>query len=470
LTQPQRPRRHYICIFIYTFLLGTALALTFPAAVLAVVDFQCNLAPNPAFENLSSGMPANWALAVFSGSGSASLSTYPSPVQSGNYAVKVTTTSAGDVEWRTPEPGTISVLGSTSYTLAARLKAGASNQQAGFRVIQWTLAGAFVADTWLSNSATTADWQTLESSFTTAATTRRISIRLMHHISAGTFIWDDIRLWKTVAGERCFDARHFVAQTSPGERHCWPATANSKICIDWYKAANGELVQNSSQGGASYWNHTGDGSPAAARWIAPLKDHGATGQWTCFADVGEDCGIADGTNVGSSPASMPLEASLPVLSTTLSPSSRTSGGVLLQDWQEFDLRGIDPVTGAQFHSGHSFTHRIWGFFLSSIDLQGTLGTKSNVAVFEHESNVDVDPTGFNGGQRLERYYFLPGVGMVRATGRQDSICNPNPTPANCAGNNYDIDYGGDAYFTTRESGDFRYEVNIPWQLNNWWND
>lgn len=431
----------------------------------------CNIAPNPAFENLVGGLPSQWALLkTGSASGTASLSTYPDPVQSGSFSTKITVTTPGDLQWTSvPETSSIPVQGNTSYTISARLKVDSSGHSAGLRVIDWG-SGSFKQDHFLATGAATTEWQTLESTFTTHPNATHVSIRLVHHLTSGTFYWDDVRLWKTVAGERCFDARHFVTQTTPGERWCHPIGVSQSICLDGSRNVAGEFVRDSSHGGRDYVSHTGDGiSGTLGIGVVRNLDPGPGGQWRCFAEVGESCPTGSGNNVEFPPVYAPLMSSLPVVALA-DPTIRNPGAKALSDWEPIDVRELNPITGLQVGSAiGTIWNRAWGYIVPSVNFGAgsNLGTRQNVAVFEYEG-IGEDPTGYGGGARLERYYYVVGVGMARAEGWQNDDCVDTPTPSNCDGT-YANNVNGVAVFGTRVPLDFQSSVNGPaLVLNNWW--
>jgi len=45
----------------------------------------------------------------------------------------------------------------------------------------------------------------------------------------------------------------------------------------------------------------------------------------------------------------------------------------------------------------------------------------------------IPSSGFSGGARLERYYYVRGLGMLYAEGRDNTNCRSSQTPANCQG-------------------------------------
>lgn len=238
-------------------------------------------------------------------------------------------------------------------------------------------------------------------------------------------------------------------------------------------------MQSTSNGILDYWSHAGSGS-GSERWIAPLKDHPGSGVWRCWADPGDDCGSGDGDNVHHPVSQVPVEASLPVLTLTSAVDSChlaandvdlchvTSGAVLLKDWEEMDVRYFDPNSGTTVFNNEKVWHRVWGAILSSSDLGGEIGVQQNVAVFEYEAAF-VSPDGFSGGTRLERYFFVPGIGLARSQGRKDTACVASPSPGQCTGN-YDAWEGTDAKFNDIRYADFRFDLALPYVVTtSWWN-
>ncbi len=189
--------------------------------------------------------------------------------------MRVSVRLSGDINWSTsPESTSIRVDPQVPYAFSARLKTGATNQRAALRVIEWNQSGGVVTGYVLTQSAPTAEWQTLEGTFTPQAATKYVSLRLYHNYTLGEFIWDDIRSWKVVPGLRCFDARHYLTQTTAGKRYCFGDT-----CVDGYRDVAGEFVQGYSNSILDYWSHTGTGALGTEQWLSPLKDHGGAGVW-----------------------------------------------------------------------------------------------------------------------------------------------------------------------------------------------
>jgi hypothetical protein len=152
-----------------------------------------NLAPNPSFELGGSTSLTGWPLLVSSGSGSATVS---ASARSGGRAAQVIVSVPGDVNlFTSPEGKAIAVTPSTAYTYSAYVLSS-GGALAGLRLIEWNDAGQAIRDNFLANGGGTGSWQKLTGVLTTTNSTRFVSLRLVHHISAGTFKWDDIAFTK----------------------------------------------------------------------------------------------------------------------------------------------------------------------------------------------------------------------------------------------------------------------------------
>lgn len=420
----------------------------------------CNLVPNSSFEQGSGASFDDWAYKQWTGSGSLQGSSYPGDLQSGSRAAVVNVSQPGAVVLRTvPESSAMAVSANTSYTASARLLSS-NGAMAGLWVVEYN-NGMVVLGTFLGNGGGSGDWETLESTFTTQPTTTHIGLRLVHHISAGQFVWDDVAIWQTVNGQRCVDVRHYVFQTTPGFKLC-NGNVYSSICIDGHQHPNSEFYSEYSNGIRDIYAHNGDGSPPI--WVGIHKNLDAA-NWRCFADQGDQCGNSDGTNAEYPPGSMPLNGMLPVLNTTPSNTGVTPGAQAVFSWQRGDVRIMDWFDGAQGGVIGPIWRRAWWYVLEQFDFGGDVGLQSNVLVAEFEA-TGVNPLGFTGGERLERYFFVPGFGRLKQSGREDTDCRLNHDALSCEGT-YDLLTGFNT-FNINRSGDFSFTMDVPWNDPGWW--
>ncbi len=424
---------------------------------------NCNLAPNSAFEQGSTTID-NWSFAQLSGSATFSVSAYPSAVQSGSRAASVTVTTPGDIFLATAEPGTIQAVPSTAYRLSVRVKSTAG-KVAGIRVIEWNGA-TITADRFLAYNTGTGDWETVEAAFTTTSTTSTLSVRLMHHINSGTFVWDDVMLARDCSGQRCVDARHYVTQTKPGFKMCLDAAGT--FCLDGLKTPNKEYLEGQTNDVRNYTSHT-----LASRAGIGVQKNLDSGQWRCFANPGEACGAArtsPGQNSQFPPSVLSLSTSLPVLSGSPATDRITTGAAKLHDWQLFDVRTYDPSTGLSGGLIGNIFHRTYAYVLSSYNFGGTLGTQSNVLVLEGESIGNLCLEGYVGGTRLERYMMVRGFGVVYAEGREDNDCISSPSPTTCDGVYSTLNPNPTASFVYKVNGDLSIPNDAPIAFNaiDWW--
>lgn len=252
----------------------------------------CNLAPNSAFEGGSATGFTNWALGVTSGIASFTVVDYLSgatvgnTIQSGSRSVRVNVQTPGDIYLTTTPWDLIPVNPNTTYIFTARLLSP-SKAQARLQVIERTSTNGLAANRLSSGSdANIATWQTLEYQFKTTANTRYVSLRLSHSLASGTFYWDDVALWAHVAGQRCIDARHYQAQTTATSFQ-W---CSDNVCVYTWKNKAGEFVVGNNLGSRSAYSHAGTTADA----IGLLKNYRSTG--TCWANPGQRCGPASGSN------------------------------------------------------------------------------------------------------------------------------------------------------------------------------
>lgn len=447
---PNRSFTNFVFIII-----ASVLSWVLPYRALA-----CNLVPNGSFEQGTGSTFDHWEYKQWTGSGSLSVSTYPDELQSGTRAPIVTVTQAGALVIRTvPEQYAISVMPNTSYTLSARLLSF-NGEKAGLWIVE-SSNGILVKGTFLDNGGGTGAWETLESAFTTQPSTTHMAIRLVHHITTGTFIWDDVSLWRIESNQRCVDMRHHIFQSTPGFKMC-NGTSPSSTCVDGYKDSNSEFVLEYSNGIRDFYAHTGDGSSPQRVGVHKNLD---SGNWRCFADPGELCGNGDGSNAQYPAHTTNLTAMLPVLHTIPSSTGVTPGAQLVHGWQRKDVRVLNWIDGSQGPLIGPIWNRVWSYVLADFDFGGDVGLQTNVLVTENEG-TGVDPLGFDGGERLERYFFVRGYGRIKQSGREDADCRVNQDAISCDGE-YDILTGSNT-FNIKKARDFSFSMSTPWNLVDWW--
>ncbi len=451
-----------VVLLLLVLLAGLLPSASFGPSTVMAQTTACNLAPNGAFERGGSASFDTWGLAT---TPHATLSVSTNPVQSGARALRLTVTQPGGIYVTTvPENKSIPVLPNTTYVFSIRLYS-ANGQQAGINAVETDINGLLVTQRWLAIGGGSGQWVTLEGSFTTASNTRYVALRLIHHISAGTFIWDDARFWQTTAGQRCMDARHYITQSMPGFKMCSaPNYPASGICIDGWRDQYNEYIIGYTHGIRDYWTH----NDASANRIGIHKNSDTQAGWRCFANAGLPCGPSSGANATYPPQTIDLSRMLPVINSFDPNSNRvTLGAALIHDWQRFDVRGLNPTNGAQTGPLGPIFHREYAFIAASVNFGGDLGVQQNVLVYETES-TGTQPTGFNGGERMERYFYVMGYGRVREQGHEDTVCRANRTAANCDGI-YDAMFPATpAIFPYRNSGDFNPNSIAPYTIVSWW--
>jgi hypothetical protein len=423
----------------------------------AAQSANCNLAPNPAFEQGTSTSISQWQFWPNGSASTFSVSTYPAPVESGARAAQIVVTQPGDVLFYTTEPGNIPVYPNTPYRISARVKSD-PGKIAGFRVIEWTSQQAVVADNFIGLSTGLGDWETVEGTLTTHSNTAFVSLRLSHHVSAGTFIWDDV-MFARDDPQRCVDVRHYIEQTTPGFRMCFDS--QGMLCQDGIKTAGHEFLREQAglsggvyvSQGYDYVSHSLDSR--AIQGV--LKTWDSIDGWRCFSNTDEQCGaarVSPGQNAQYLPFGFEQSLTLPILTVTaFSNTTRTLGSALIHDWQRVGVQALDPSTVQSTSFIGNIYHRAWAYVLSSYNFGGTLGTQNYVLVLEDESVGDlVSPYGFVGGSRLERYVFARGFGLTYAEGEKNAACSAANNATNCNGT-YTTPDPGPATLSYRLSGD-----------------
>jgi hypothetical protein len=433
-------------------------ALTVARAA-AAQGANCNLAPNPAFEQGTSASISSWVFAVKTGSATFSVSTFPSPVQSGTRAAQIVVTTPGDLYLASTEPGTIPVQKNTTYRMSVRVSSS-PGKVADLRVVEWN-GGTMVADDLVANSTGLGDWETVSGTVTTGASTTAVSLRLSHRTSrsTGTFVWDDVMFARNDA-QRCIDIRHYVAQTMPGYKLCIDGSAPS-TCHGAVKTAGKELLRQQvawdgskyTSQGYDYNTHT-----LASRAMVGVQKNGGGSSWQCYSNVDEQCGAArtsPGQNAQYAPGDVEISLTLPVLSPSLPLApGHTSGAALIHDWQRFAVRPFDPKTFQSTGLVGNIWHREWMYVIPAYAFggTGTIGTQNDVLVIEGDSIGDIaSPYGFAGGAHFERYIFARGFGVIYQEGERNDNCSALPTAAACDGT-YSRPDPGIAVFAHRVAG------------------
>ncbi|HVR09923.1 MAG TPA: hypothetical protein VMW75_17905 [Thermoanaerobaculia bacterium] len=265
-----------------------------------------------------------------------------------------------------------------------------------------------------------------------------VSLRLSHHVTAGTFIWDDVMFARDDA-QRCIDIRHYIEQTTPGFRLCFDA--QGMLCQDGIKTVGKEYLRE--QAGLSGGVYAAQGYDYVSHTLASRAMQGVqktwdnVNGWRCFANTDEQCGaarVSPGQNAQFPAYGFEQSLTLPILTTTISNNARTAGAALIHDWQRVAIRTLNPATVQSTSLIFNAYHRQWAFVLSSYNFQGSIGTQSNVLVLEDESiGATVFPYGFGGGARLERYMYVRGLGATYAEGEDNAACMQTANAMNCSG-------------------------------------
>lgn len=468
--------------------IASSILIVLSAQVLDAQSARCNLTANSAMELGTSTTISSWTLFAGGGTALLSVSTYPQAVQSGARAAKVVVTSPGDIFLTSPEPWTgsgLRVEPSTSYRFSARVLAPGSH--AWLRVIQWTSTGAFNVDSWLAGSSSgLSKWETLQGTVLLDSQTRFVSLRLMSQLGAtSTTTWDDAQV-STAVTPTCVDARHYVAQTSPGVRQCAdPGAPVDQVCVDGIKNANKEFVigRRISRPPSTTWivdylAHSLRSQNAISVQKNVLFPAGATDE--CFSNPGDSCGSAVTSAAGQNAEFGVQWFPLSFLANRISPpyppyspmlDSPTAGASLLHDWQPAD-RWFSTSSGGPFNDYQGrFKTRAWAHIRPSVTFgsgAGALGLQSDVLVYEEEGIADVDTSGFAGGSNFERYYYVRGSGVVKEERWTNSSCEVSPNPTTCDGTYSSLIATGTYFMTT--SGDLSIPNPQPsnYVLIDWW--
>jgi len=140
----------------------------------------------------------------------------------------------------------------------------------------------------------------------------------------------------------------------------------------------------------------------------------------------------------------------------------------IHPWQKHELRSLNPQDASQTGVKETRSHRDFAFVVDSINFGGNIGAQSNVLVIEAVSLLitgGITPSATWGGERLERYYFVQGYGLVKAVGMVDSDCQANPSAQTC-NSQYIVE--SIAEFNRKETGDEIRGPVAPYTLVDWW--
>jgi hypothetical protein len=133
------------------------------------------------------------------------------------------------------------------------------------------------------------------------------------------------------------------------------------------------------------------------------------------------------------PLTLPAIINAPIVkASAVINSSVTPGSKALFYFQPFYVTTINRACQAAGNQGAIYSSS-WIFFADSFDFGGEIGVRKNVLVYESVSGYPPGATDPMHGQRLERYWFLPGMGWVREEGWDDPICRATSTTSACQG-------------------------------------
>jgi hypothetical protein len=387
----------------------------------------CNVVKNSAFENIDPQRNiTGWKLL---GSRTAdfdfNLSEYPEKVRSGDYAAKVTVRKKGDVRFTHPEK--IAVDPVTKYRVSANMLSE-DGTEVTLVLVEFNLQNKGTVRS-LARGGGTKDWEFLEAEITTQPDTKEVRVRLQHSHGPGTFYWDDIMLSRVVSDEsRCFDARHYITQSTPGYKMCTcpleGCNDNRSVntCTDGLRDTGNSWVRNTV-------NYTNRGHEYAGGNQGVVVPSGRSADFIgvqfnrdrnvsygrCFTTGGKPCGLNERTVSGNfTPQEMPVEIELPILpGTTGREAVVTPETFMYQDWESFTVWEYDSATKQVGRRRGTQFYRRFAYIAPEINFGGEVGVQKNVFVIEEEG-TNFDPLGLDlgGGQRVERYFYVPGLAKV----------------------------------------------------------
>jgi hypothetical protein len=157
---------------------------------------------------------------------------------------------------------------------------------------------------------------------------------------------------------------------------------------------------------------------------------GSANPWLrCFGETPKDCAAA------YAPSSMPLFVDLPVLpASTVRDTSVNPQGRLMFAHRPFHANQIDMNSCKIVPGGGGPNNQsISAYIVDRFDFGGDIGARENVLVLEEVSGIPAGSPTPLGGQRMERYWFVQGLGYVREEGWEDPTCRANVSAATCTG-------------------------------------
>lgn len=469
------------------------------------MPLTCNQAPNADFEQGDATSFNDWNLLVDHAQPQtiATLAVEratpgnPGKFRSGSRAARMTVLQSNvmvylSTDQRCPvSAGTsrMPVQGSTDYYLSANLlndnswTPPAAQPNADITVVQWDANCQPLSWDVLKKNYTAKDWQLMEGRFRTRSNTTHVSIRLLS-ATVGTYYWDDVVLARDLgAGQQCVDMRHYITQSSPGQRLTGEDLGQGKRwVIDGHiqKLPGGVLGSARHQYISQVAHIRADDSlvPVADTvtndisgvWepngsslrMGTHRDGSSTPEppWRCFSEPGQICQ----DNVAYPPLTIEVSTYLPVIYPGRNPALGTDIQDLFghQDrlrhtfpgahesfpWKPFAVRWHNPMIDGSGEEVSTGFHRGDAYLFKRIVFGEQVGQQENVLVMEEEmvqqGFTEVQLNRLPGGLRMERYAFVPGFGNVVQQGLvdrscycplnpRDPICANPPVPGDCDG-------------------------------------
>lgn len=402
---------------------------------------QCNYLPNSSFEH---DITNNWAFVNYNGGNNNMSHNINGDIQSGSRSVQFNIYNPGVYFTTTPERDGINSGSYHNFRFSIRFKAG-QGQEFKLGIAEWkadkNLASYWESSSFISNPTSSIDgWQDAENIFRTGPYTQYISIRLVFNTTPGVFTFDDAMLEdKGIGGARCVDARHYFSSTSPNYRLCMETAAIN--CINGHKDYGGKneyavtyrkpVVPNQSMGEMhDYYVNVGSSTDK----IAILKFYLETppGAWHCYTNNSISCSNTTGNAVRGTQLIPVMSILTPLdwVGVYNNPAARTNSATETMPWGASWNSKYDPTTGLlTANTGASLTNRTSMFLLKSYNFGGQIGLRTNVLVVEEEQLGTLKEQA-PGGQvvytpviRLERYFYVRGLGRVAQQGFIDKTCN-----------------------------------------------
>lgn len=97
----------------------------------------------------------------------------------------------------------------------------------------------------------------------------------------------------------------------------------------------------------------------------------------------------------------------------------------------FYVNTVDPLNCSILATQGTIQHSTFAYLLHSLDFGGVIGIQSNVLVLEGVGGYPLPNLAPRNGERLERYYFVRGLGEIREEGFDDPQCRSGRS---CVGN------------------------------------